>query len=69
MSDTLHGWAQVAIAVLALALLGGLGYALIFHEVPQANREELATIVGAIAGALTVGGAVKLMSKPSPPPS
>lgn len=52
------------VALLALALLGG---ALIVHAVPEPNRELLATIVGAIAGALTMGGAMKLVHKDDPP--
>lgn len=57
---------QAALAVAALITLGVLGCALIFHAVPQDNRELLATIVGAIAGALTMGGAVKLMHTTPP---
>jgi hypothetical protein len=55
---------QAGLAGLALLLLGILGAALIWHAVPNENRELLATIVGAIAGALTMGGAMKLMHKP-----
>lgn len=61
---------QAALAVAALLVLGALGGALVFHAVPQENRELLSTIVGAVAGALTMGGAVKLLSHPAnPPPS
>lgn len=60
---------QAGLALAALLILGALGGALIFHAVPQENREMLSTIVGAIAGALTMGAAVKLTAKSESPPA
>jgi hypothetical protein len=54
---------QSALAGLALIMLSALGAALIFHAVPQVNQTMLATIVGALAGALTVGGGQKLADR------
>lgn len=51
---------QAALAGMALAALTALGCALVFHAVPQENRELLSVIVGAIGGALTLGGAQKV---------
>ena len=63
---------QTYIGALALAILGVLACMLTFHAVPQENRELLSMIVGAIAGALTMGGAgaaVKALAKPPGPES
>lgn len=50
---------QAILSVIALIILGWLGSALIFHEVPPNNREILSMIVGAIGGALTFAGVSK----------
>lgn len=38
---------------IALVLLGGIGLAAMFVEIPASNKETLAVIVGALAGILT----------------
>lgn len=47
--------------IAAIALLGliVLGHVLVFNTLPPANATILATIVGALAGALTVAGGKK----------
>jgi outer membrane lipoprotein SlyB len=54
---------QTALAGLALIMLSVLGGLLVFHAVPTTNQTMLATIVGALAGALTVAGGQKLADK------
>lgn len=54
---------QAALSALALLMLGGLAFALVFHQVPADNREILALILGALAGALTTSGATKLADR------
>jgi hypothetical protein len=51
------------LSVLALVIMGGLSAALIFHTVPQDNQQLVTFALGAISGALTVGGAGKLADK------
>lgn len=48
-----------AIALLSLAGLVAIGSTLIFFSVPTPNSELLATIAGALANNLTVGGGAK----------
>jgi outer membrane lipoprotein SlyB len=55
--------AQTVLAMLALAILGILGGIMAFVPVPASNATLLATIVGALAGALTVAGGQKLADK------
>jgi hypothetical protein len=50
---------QAILSAVALVILGWLGSALVFHEVPPNNREILSMIVGAIGGALTFAGVSK----------
>ena len=50
-------------AVLALLIMGALSAALIFRAVPQSNTELITFALGAIAGALTIGGGQKLADK------
>ncbi|MHB8529728.1 MAG: hypothetical protein ACYC8V_09495 [Caulobacteraceae bacterium] len=54
---------QATLAALALVILGALGGVMTFTSVPAANQTLLATIVGALAGALTVAGGGKLADK------
>jgi hypothetical protein len=61
--------AQTVLAAAALLILGILGALLVFHSVPPANATLLATIVGALAGALTVAGGSKLADKLAAPGS
>ncbi len=53
----------VMLAAGALAILGGLGAALLFTPIPAPNAQSVTFILGALAGALTMQGA----SKPTPP--
>ncbi len=55
--------AQTALATLALVIMGILSVALVFHEVPQANQQLVTFALGAISGALTVGGGQKVAEK------
>jgi hypothetical protein len=50
---------EQTIAGLALIGLVGLGAILVFFPLPPSNATILATIVGALAGALTVAGGKK----------
>ena len=43
--------------------MGVFGGALIFHEIPNQNRELMIYILGAVSGALTVGPASKAAEK------
>ena len=55
--------AQTALAGIALILMGIIAGALIFHTVPQANQQLVTFALGAISGALTVGGSGKVAEK------
>lgn len=55
--------AQEILAGMALVIMGLLSGALIFYTVPQSNKELITFALGAIAGALTVGGAQKVADK------
>jgi outer membrane lipoprotein SlyB len=50
---------QTALSVLAMIALGVLGGLLVYQAVPPANVQLLTFILGAIAGAVTGGAAVK----------
>ncbi|HLK25026.1 MAG TPA: hypothetical protein VKT30_10235 [Caulobacteraceae bacterium] len=50
---------QTVLSVLAMIALGALGGLLTFQAVPPANVQLLTFILGAIAGAVTGGAAVK----------
>ena len=50
---------QTVLSVLAMIALGALGGLLVFQAVPTANVQLLTFILGAIAGAVTGGAAVK----------
>jgi hypothetical protein len=50
---------QTVLSVLAMIALGALGGLLIYQAVPPANVQLLTFILGAIAGAVTGGAAVR----------
>jgi hypothetical protein len=50
---------QAVLGALAMIALGALGGLLVFHPAPPANVQLLTFILGAIAGAVTGGTAVK----------
>ena len=50
---------QTVLSVLAMIALGVLGGLLVYQAVPPANVQLLTFILGAIAGAVTGGAAVK----------
>ena len=50
---------QVVLAAGALAILGGIGAAMLVLPIPPANAQSVTFILGALAGALTMQGAVK----------
>lgn len=54
--------AQTVLAGIALIILGVLSGFLIFVPVPQGNQQLVTFAFGAISGALTVGGAQKVVS-------
>jgi hypothetical protein len=62
MSPSSVSW-QSWLALGALAALTLFGALLVFQSVPAANQTIFATIVGALAGALTVAGGGKLADK------
>jgi hypothetical protein len=47
---------------MALVVIGVLAFLLVFFEVPQPNKDLIIYALGALSGALTVGG-VKLADK------
>jgi hypothetical protein len=50
---------QVILAAGALAILGGIGAAMLVLPIPPANAQSVTFILGALAGALTMQGVVK----------
>lgn len=57
--------AQTALSTIALLIMGALSTALIFHQVPQGNMQLVTFALGAISGALTVGGGAKMADRVS----
>jgi hypothetical protein len=55
--------AQEILAGGALLIMGAISGALIIHAVPQGNMQLITFALGAISGALTVGGSSKLADK------
>lgn len=49
--------------VMALTILGGLAFVLVFHAVPRENQQLVTFIAGAISGAITVAGSQRLASR------
>ncbi len=59
---------QVGLAAGALAILGGIGAAMLVLPIPPANAQSVTFILGALAGALTMQGVVKTTpANPSTP--
>jgi hypothetical protein len=56
--------AQTLLSAAALTLLGLLGGCLVFHAVPEASREPLTFVLGALSGAVTTGGGLAVAHKP-----
>lgn len=54
---------QAVLAGMAMVILGTLSCIMAWHEVPQANHDYLVFILGALSGALTVGGASKIADR------
>lgn len=59
---------QDALAAIALLLMGLLAALLIFFKVPDTNQQLVTFALGAISGAMTVGGVSKLGGALKPPP-
>jgi hypothetical protein len=57
---------QTLLAALAMLLIGALASALIFHAVPRGNEQLVTFALGALSGALTVGGAGRSREPSSP---
>ncbi len=55
--------AQTLLAGLAMIFVGAMGLLMIWHSVPPANHDFLVFILGALSGALTVGGANKIADR------
>jgi hypothetical protein len=55
--------AQTILAALAMLIIGVLAGVLTFHAVPAGNKELVTFALGALSGALTVGGGAKLAEK------
>ena len=51
---------QELLAGAALLILGGLGFFLLFEQVPQVNSTSFTFILGALSGAITAGGGQKV---------
>lgn len=56
------------LAGLALGFLGLLAGFMVFQKVPTENHDFIVFILGALAGAITVG-APKVTAVPAPPPT
>lgn len=56
----------VLLAAGALLILGGIGALMLFVSIPPPNAQSVTFILGALAGALTMQGAVKA-APPAPP--
>ena len=54
---------RTVLAVLAMLIIGVLAGLLVFHAVPAENKELVTFALGALSGALTVGGGPKLAEK------
>jgi hypothetical protein len=61
--------AQTVLALLAMVIIGVLAGLLVFHAVPAENKELITFALGALSGALTVGGASKLAERAPRPPN
>ena len=59
--------AQDILAAIALVLMGAMGLTLCWQVVPPPNQQLVTFALGAISGAMTVGGAGKLANALKPP--
>ena len=59
----------VLLAAGALAILGGIGAAMLVLPIPPANAQSVTFILGALAGALTMQGTAKIVPPPIPDPN
>lgn len=55
-ADTVSAW-------IALLVLAVLAFLLVFNPVPLSNKELITFVLGAISGALTMGGGRKVADK------
>ncbi len=55
--------AQTVLTLLAMLIIGVLAGLLVFHAVPAENKELVTFALGALSGALTVGGGPKLAER------
>ena len=55
--------AQTALTLLAMLIIGVLAGLLVFHAAPAENKELVTFALGALSGALTVGGGPKLAER------
>ena len=55
--------AQTVLTLLAMLIIGVLAGLLVFHAVPAENKELVTFALGALSGALTLGGAPKLAER------
>lgn len=60
---------QTILAGMALILMGAICGLLIFVPVPHENQQLVTFALGAISGALTVGGAAKIADRLTAPPA
>jgi len=51
------------LTVFAMLIIGALAGLLVFHAVPAENKELVTFALGALSGALTVGGGPKLAER------
>lgn len=58
--------AQTGLAFLAMCIVGVLAGLFVFFKIPADNKELLTFALGALAGALTVGGVNKAQTNQSP---
>lgn len=60
--------AQTGLAFFAMCIVGVLAGLFVFFKIPADNKELLTFALGALAGALTVGGVNKANQPSAPPP-
>jgi len=56
-------------ATLAMLIIGTLAGLLVFHAVPAENKELVTFALGALSGALTVGGVHRFTNTTTKPPA
>lgn len=63
MNGGLKDWlpqAQTVLAGIAMMILGVMGIIMEFFRVPEGNNDHITYVLGALSGALTVGGVSKV---------